>query len=76
MKIKLVYIEKKRTSTKSLSKKYNIWENIMNYMVSLRAQRNKEHPKYKKEEAITRVLINGQWLLIWNYQVMECYKIG
>lgn len=54
---------------KSLSRKYNIRENIINYMVSLidkhgidilRTSKNKEHPKYEKEEAINRVLINGE----------------
>ena len=54
---------------KSLSRKYHIRENIIDYMVSLidkhgidilRTSKNKEHPKYEKEEAINRVLINGE----------------
>ena len=68
-KISLYRERKEGISTKSLSRKYNIRENIINYMVSLidkhgidilRTSKNKEHPKYEKEEAINRVLINGE----------------
>ena len=68
-KIILYNKRKEGISTKSLSRKYNIRENIINYMVSLidkhgidilRTSKNKEHPKYEKEEAINRVLINGE----------------
>ena len=68
-KISLYREKKEGISTKSLSMKYNIRENIINYMVSLidkhgidilRTSKNKEHPKYEKEEAIQRVLINGE----------------
>lgn len=61
---------------KSLSRKYNIRENIINYMVSLidkhgidilRTSKNKEHPKYEKEEAINRVLINGE--AVWTVAI-------
>ena len=68
-KIILYNKRKEGISTKSLSRKYNIRENIINYMVSLidkhgidilRTSKNKQHPKYEKEEAINRVLINGE----------------
>ena len=68
-KIRLYSERKEGVSTKSLSRKYNIRENIIDYMVSLidkhgidilRTSKNKEHPKYEKEEAINRVLINGE----------------
>lgn len=68
-KISLYNERKEGISTKCLSKKYNIRENIIEYMVSLidkhgidilRTSKNKEHPKYEKEEAINRVLINGE----------------
>lgn len=68
-KISLYSERKEGISTKSLSRKYNIHENIIDYMVSLidkhgidilRTSKNKEHPKYEKEEAINRVLINGE----------------
>ena len=68
-KIRLYSERKEGVSTKSLSRKYNIRENIIDYMVSLidkhgidilRTSKNKEHPKHEKEEAINRVLINGE----------------
>ena len=68
-KIILYNKRKEGISMKSLSRKYNIRENIINYMVSLidkhgidilRTSKNKQHPKYEKEEAINRVLINGE----------------
>ena len=65
-----IYRERKEgISVKSLSRKYHIRENIIDYMVSLidkhgidilRTSKNKEHPKHEKEEAINRVLINGE----------------
>ncbi len=68
-KINLYKERKEGISRESLSRKYNIRENIIDYMVSLidkhgidilRTSKNKEHPKYEKEEAINRVLINGE----------------
>lgn len=68
-KISLYRERKEGISVESLSGKYNIRENIINYMVRLidkhgidilRTSKNKEHPKYEKEEAINRVLINGE----------------
>ena len=52
-----------------LSKKYNIAIPGVRYLCRLidrhgidilRTSKNKEHPKYEKEEAINRVLINGE----------------
>ena len=71
-----IYRERKEgISVKSLSRKYNIRENIIKYMVSLidkhgidilRTSKNKEHPKYEKE-AINRVLINGE--TVWTVAI-------
>ena len=75
-KISLYREKKEGISVKSLSRKYNIHENIINYMVSLidkhgidilRTSKNKEHPKYEKEEAINRVLINGE--AVWTVDI-------
>ncbi len=60
-KIRLYSERKEGVSTKSLSRKYNIRANIINYMVSLidkhgidilRTSKNEEHLKHEKEEAI------------------------
>ena len=65
-----IYNERKHgISISTLSKKYNIRENVIQYMVCLidkhgidvlRKDKNMFYPKYKKEEIINRVLIGGE----------------
>ena len=65
-----IYNERKQgTSISTLSKKYNVRENVIQYMVCLidkhgidvlRKDKNMFYPKYKKEEIINRVLIGGE----------------
>ena len=65
-----IYNERKQgTSISTLSKKYNVRENVIQYMVCLidkhgidvlRKDKNLFYPKYKKEEIINRVLIGGE----------------
>lgn len=68
-KINLYNERKNGYSMRMLSKKYNITVHGVQYLCCLidkhgidilRTSKNKEHPKYKKEEAINRVLINGE----------------
>ena len=68
-KINLYNDRKKGMSFRSLSIKYNVRKCLINYMVSLidkhgldilRTDKNKIHTKYEKQEAIDRVLINGE----------------
>ena len=65
-----IYNERKHgASISTLSKKYNVRENVIQYMVCLidkhgidvlRKDKNMFYPKYKKEEIINRVLIGGE----------------
>ena len=65
-----IYNERKQgISISTLSKKYNVRENVIQYMVCLidkhgidvlRKDKNMFYPKYKKEEIINRVLIGGE----------------
>ena len=65
-----IYSERKQgISISTLSKKYNVRENVIQYMVCLidkhgidilRKDKNMFYPKYKKEEIINRVLIGGE----------------
>ena len=65
-----IYNERKQgTSISTLSKKYNVRKNVIQYMVCLidkhgidvlRKDKNMFYPKYKKEEIINRVLIGGE----------------
>ncbi len=68
-KINLYNDWKMGSSMTLLSKKYNIAIAGVQYLCRLidkhgidilRTSKNKEHPKYEKEEAINRVLINGE----------------
>ena len=68
-KINLYNDWKMGSSMTLLSKKYNIAIPGVRYLCRLidrhgidilRTSKNKEHPKYEKEEAINRVLINGE----------------
>ena len=68
-KINLYNDWKKGCSMILLSKKYNIAKPGVHYLCRLidkhgidilRTSKNKEHPKYEKEEAINRVLINNE----------------
>ena len=65
-----IYNERKQgTSISTLSKKYNVRENVIQYMICLidkhgidvlRKDKNMFYPKYKKEKIINRVLIGGE----------------
>ena len=65
-----IYNERKQgISISTLSKKYNVRENVIQYMVCLidkhgidilRKDKNMFYPKYKKEEIINRVLIGSE----------------
>ncbi len=65
-----LYNDKKRgMSIGSLSNKYKIRKSVINYLTALidkhgidilRTSKNKIHTKYEKQEAIDRVLINGE----------------
>ena len=68
-KINLYNDRKKGLSMKCLSKKCKIRECLISYLISLidkhgvdilRTNKNKIHTKYEKQEAIDRVLINGE----------------
>ena len=74
-----IYNERKQgTSISTLSKKYNVRENVIQYMVCLidkhgidvlRKDKNMFYPKYKKEEIINRVLIGGE--SVWAVAIDE-----
>ena len=75
-KINLYNERKNGCSMRMLSKKYNITVHRVQYLCCLidkhgidilRTSKNKEHPKYKKEEAINRVLINGE--AVWTVAI-------
>ncbi|HBP13341.1 MAG TPA: IS3 family transposase [Firmicutes bacterium] len=65
-----IYIDKKGgMSVGSLSSKYKVSKNIINYLTALidkhgidilRTDKNRIHTKFEKQEAIDRVLINGE----------------
>ena len=65
-----IYIDKKGgMSIGSLSNKYKVNKNIINYLTALidkhgidilRTNKNRIHTKFEKQEAIDRVLINGE----------------
>ena len=67
-KIDLYNDRKMGYSMTLLSKKYNIAIPGVQYLcrlidkhgIDILTSKNKEHPKYEKEEAINRVLINGE----------------
>ena len=68
-KINLYNDRKSGMSAGSLSIKYNVRKCVINYMVALidkhgldilRTDKNKVHTTYEKQEAIDRVLINGE----------------
>ena len=74
-----IYNERKQgISISTLSKKYNVRENVIQYMVCLidkhgidilRKNKNMIYPKYKKEEIINRVLIGGE--PVWSVAIDE-----
>ena len=65
-----IYIDKKGgMSIGSISSKYKVSKNIINYLTALidkhgidilRTDKNRIHTKFEKQEAIDRVLINGE----------------
>ena len=65
-----IYINKKNgMSTIQLSNKYKVNKNIIDYLIALidkhgvdilRTNKNRIHTKFEKQEAIDRVLINGE----------------
>ena len=68
-KINLYVDKKKGMSIGSLSNKYKVRKSVINYLIALidkhgidilRTSKNKIHTKYEKQEAINRVLINGE----------------
>ena len=68
-KINLYIDKKKGMSIGSLSDKYKVSKNVINYLTALidkhgidilRTSKNRIHTKYEKQEAINRVLINGE----------------
>ena len=68
-KINLYNDKKKRMSIESLSNKYKVKKSVINYLTALidkhgiailRTGKNKIHSKFEKQEAIDRVLINGE----------------
>ena len=68
-KINLYVDRKSGMAVHSVSKKYNITVNGVNYLVRLidrhgydilRKSKNREYPRYIKEQAINRVLINNE----------------
>ena len=68
-KINLYTDKKKGMSIGSLSNKYKVRKSVINYLIALidkhgidilRTSRNRIHTKYEKQEAINRVLINGE----------------
>lgn len=75
-KINLYIDRKEGMSVHSVAKKYNITVNGVNYLVRLinrhgyeilRKSKNKEYPRYIKEQAINRVLINNE--SIWSVAI-------
>ena len=74
-----IYNERKQgTSISTLSKKYNVRKNVIQYMVCLinkhgidvlRKDKNMLYPKYKKEEIINRILIGGE--TVWAVAIDE-----
>ena len=68
-KINLYTDKKKGMSIKSLSNKYKVSKNVIDYLTALidkhgidilRTNKNRIHTKFEKQEAIDRVLINGE----------------
>ena len=68
-KINLYTDKKKGMSIGSLSNKYKVRKSVINYLTELidrhgidilRTSKNRIHTKYEKQEAINRVLINGE----------------
>ena len=68
-KINLYVDKKKGMSIGSLSNKYKVRKSVINYLTALidkhgidilRTSKNRIHTKYEKQEAINRVLINGE----------------
>ena len=68
-KINLYNDKKKGMSIESLSNKYKVKKSVINYLTALiekhgiailRTGKNKIHSKFEKQEAIDRVLINGE----------------
>ncbi len=68
-KINLYVDKKKGMSIGSLSNKYKVRKSVINYLIALidkhgidilRTSKNRIHTKYEKQEAINRVLINGE----------------
>ena len=68
-KINLYNDKKKGMSIESLSNKYRVKKSVINYLTALidkhgiailRTGKNKIHSKFEKQEAIDRVLINGE----------------
>ena len=75
-KINLYVDRKSGMSVHSVSKKYNITVNGVNYLVRLidrhgydilRKSKNREYPRYIKEQAINRVLINNE--SVWSVAI-------
>ena len=72
-KINLYNDRKSGLSISSVSKKYGIRTSVVSYLIKLidihgfdilRTSKNKAHPKYRKQNAIDRVLINNE--PVWN----------
>ena len=68
-KINLYVDKKKGMSIGSLSNKYKVRKSVINYLIALidkhgidilRTSKNRINTKYEKQEAINRVLINGE----------------
>ena len=62
-------------SIESLSNKYKVKKRVINYLTALidkhgiailRTGKNKIHSKFEKQEAIDRVLINGEAKQAWH----------
>ena len=75
-KINLYVNRKLGMAVHSVSKKYNITVNGVNYLVRLidrhgydilRKSKNREYPRYIKEQAINRVLINNE--SVWSVAI-------
>jgi len=80
-KINLYNDRKSGLSISSVSKKYGIRTSGVSYLIKLidihgfdilRTSKNKVHPKYRKQNAIDRVLINNE--PIWNVEKLD-FKI-
>lgn len=68
-KLNIYNDKKKGMSIGSLSNKYKVRKCVINYLTALidkhgidilRTSRNKAHSKFEKQEAIDRVLLNGE----------------